>query len=75
MTITGNFERFQYFIFEGGFMKNKIFSKKLESRFLVESTTTESATFPYKTALQNGLKYIIGKTAVSNCWKSQANIL
>ena len=56
-------------------MKNEIFSKKLESRFLVESTTTESATFPYKTALQNGLKYIIGKTVVSNCWKSQANIL
>ena len=30
---------------------NKIFFKKLECRFLVQSITNESATFPYKTAL------------------------
>ena len=31
--------------------KTKIFSKKLEYRFLVESATTENVAFPYKTAL------------------------
>ena len=43
MTITGNFERFQYF--------KQTFSKKLEYRSLVESTNIDNATFPYKTAL------------------------
>ena len=46
MTITGNFEQFQYFNFE----INKLF-KKLEYRFLVESTKIDNITFPYKTAL------------------------
>ena len=39
MTIIGNFERFQYFNFEADFVKTKIFFKKLESSFLVESTS------------------------------------
>ena len=43
MTITGNFERFQYFNFQ--------IIKKLEYRFLVESTKINNITFPYKTAL------------------------
>ena len=41
MIITANFEHFQYFHFE----------KKLKRSFLIESTTNENATFPYKTAL------------------------
>ena len=31
--------------------KTKTFSKKLEYRFLVESTSIESASFPYKTVM------------------------
>ena len=49
--ITENFERFQYFNFEINFLKNKTLFKKLEYRFLVESTKIESAAFTYKTAL------------------------
>ena len=33
------------------FWKTKTFFKKLEYRFLVESTKIENASFPYKTAL------------------------
>ena len=33
------------------FLKTKKFFKKLEFRFLVESTKIENVTFPYKTAL------------------------
>ena len=44
VTITGNFERFQYFNFKTNFLKNK-------NLFLVQSTTLENAIFPYKTAL------------------------
>ena len=60
MTITGNFERFQYFNFEINFLKNanflknflkNKFSKKLEYRFFVESTKIDNITFPYKIAL------------------------
>ena len=52
MTITGNFECFQYFDFETNFLENEnLFFKKLENSFVVESTTIERATYPYKTAL------------------------
>ena len=52
MTITGNFERFQYFNFEIYFLKKmQTLFKKLEHLFLVESTKIENITFPYKTAL------------------------
>ena len=44
VTVTRNFERFQYFNFETNFQKN-------EYSFLDQSTETEKATFPYKTAL------------------------
>ena len=33
------------------FWKSKTFLKKLDYHFLVESTNTESASFPYKTAI------------------------
>ena len=33
------------------FFSEKLFSKKLEHRFLVESTKIENASFPYKTAM------------------------
>ena len=33
------------------FWKTKTFFKKLEDRFLAESAKTESASFPYKTAI------------------------
>ena len=40
MTISGNFERFQYFNFE-----------KLKYRFLDEKTKIEKVSFPYETAI------------------------
>ena len=49
VTITGNFERFQYFNFEKNFLKNaNPFHKQY--RFLVERAKIKNATFPYKTA-------------------------
>ena len=51
MTISGNFERFQYFNFETDFLENENLIPKLEYRFLVESTKIEKASFPYKTAI------------------------
>ena len=52
VTIGRNFERFQYFNFETDFFgKGKPFFKKLEYRYLVESTKIENALFPYKTAI------------------------
>ena len=51
MTVTENLKRFQYFNFETDFLESEIFFKKLEYRFLVESTKIEKASFPYKTAV------------------------
>ena len=51
VTITKHFKRFQYFDFETDFLENKTFFKKLEFRFLVESSKIENALFPYKTAI------------------------
>ena len=51
MTITGNFERFQYFNFQTSFLKNKKFFQKLEYGFLIESTKVQNAPLPYKNAL------------------------
>ena len=51
MTLSGNFERFQYLYFGTlTFWKKKTF-KKLEYRFLIESTKIENASFPYKAAI------------------------
>ena len=53
MTISENFEHFQYFNFETGFLENEnFFFKKLKYRFLVERTTKiEKASFPFKIAI------------------------
>ena len=51
MTVTENFKRFQYFNFKTDLLESEIFFKKLEYRFLVESTKIEKASFPYKTAV------------------------
>ena len=48
MTISENFEYFQYFNFETDFLQSKNFFQKLEYRFLVERTKIEKASFPYK---------------------------
>ena len=49
--ITGKFECFQYFDLETNFLKKKNLLKKLENLSVVESTTIESVTYPYKTGL------------------------
>ena len=49
VTITGDFERFQYFNFETILLKRKPFSQKV--CVLVENTKIENASFPHKTAL------------------------
>ena len=51
VTISGNFEWFQYLTLKQIFWKKKNFFKKLEYRFLVESTKMENASFSYKTAI------------------------
>ena len=51
VTITGNFEHFHYHNFETSSMEKRHFFRKLEYRFLLESTTIGNATFPYKTTL------------------------
>ena len=50
MTITGHFERFQYFNFETNFLKNIDLFSKIWST-LVESINIDKATFSYKSAL------------------------
>ena len=45
VTISENFERFQYFNFETDFLENENFFQKLEYRFLVERTKIEKASF------------------------------
>ena len=51
MTISESFKRFQYFNFKINFLKTKTFFKKLEDRFLVETTKIGNTHFPCKTAL------------------------
>ena len=51
VTLIRNFDRFQYFDFVTNFLDHEHLFKKLEHCFLVESTKTESASFPYKTAM------------------------
>ena len=49
MTISGNFERFQYFNFETDFLENENLFLKTGEHFLVQSIEIESASFPNKT--------------------------
>ena len=51
LTISESFKRFQYFDFEANFLETKTLFKKLEYRFLVETTEIEITSFPFKTAL------------------------
>ena len=51
MTISGNFERFQYLNFETDFLENENFFPKTRVLFLDESTKIENASFPYKPAI------------------------
>ena len=50
----------QCFNFETSVLKTKNFFQKLEDCFLVESNTTESATYPYKTTLSKANVKISG---------------
>ena len=45
VTISGNFEHFQYFNFEADFLENENLFQKLKYRFLVKSTKIENASF------------------------------
>ena len=51
MTISRNFERFQYFNFETNFLENENLNQKTRVFFLVEGTKIENASLPYKTAI------------------------
>ena len=42
MTLSGDFERFQYLNFETNFLENENLFKKLEYLFLVETTKIEN---------------------------------
>ena len=46
-----NFKRFQYFTFTTDFLENKNLFRKTGRPFLVDSTKTEIASFPYKAAI------------------------
>ena len=43
VTISGSFERFQYFNFETDFLENESLFQKTGARFLVENTKIENA--------------------------------
>ena len=49
MTITGDFERFITLTLKQVLQPTKSFFRKLEYRFLLESTMIENVTFPYRT--------------------------
>ena len=51
VTISENFERFQYFNFEPDFLENKSFSKNWSIVVLDENIYIKNASFPYKTVI------------------------
>ena len=51
MTISENFEHFQYLNFETDFLENENLKRKLEQRVWVKRTKIEKASFSYKTAI------------------------
>ena len=62
VTISGNFERFQYFNFETDFLENEnLFQKTV----VVESSEIENASFPYKTAISEASVYLKTNRMVS----------
>ena len=46
VTISEDFEHFQYFNFETDFLENENFFQKTGVKFLVERTKNEKASFP-----------------------------
>ena len=52
MTITGNFELFQYFFFETSFLEKENLFWKTGVNFLSWKSTVERVAFPYKTSCQ-----------------------
>ena len=67
VTISGNFEPFEYLTWKQIFWKTKTFFKnKLEYRFLIESTKTENASFSYKTAISEA--NVMTNRMVSTKW-------
>ena len=54
VTVTENVKRFQCFNFEIDFLENGSFSKKLEYRFLIESTKIANTSVRCKTAKSEG---------------------
>ena len=68
VTITENFDWFQYFNFETDFLENETFFEKLKCRFLVETTKNESTLFPYKTNVRTNRMVSIKWT----CHKEQS---
>ena len=70
MTVSGNFERFQYFNFDTDFLVNVNLLKKLEYCFLVESTKIEYASFLYKTISEANVNHLSANfTKWSNTFK------
>ena len=51
VTISENFEHFQYFNFETDFLQNENFFQKTGAPFLVKCTNIKKASFPYKTVI------------------------
>ena len=51
MTISGNFQRFQYFDSETNFLKNEKLFQKTGVPFVDESTKIENASFSHKTVV------------------------
>ena len=64
VTITENFECFQYFDFATIFLENQNLFRKTGVPFLVETAETEHAPFLYKTAMSeaNVITNIMGST-------------
>ena len=55
MTISEKCKRFQYFNFEKDFLENGNLFQKTGVPFLVESTKSENASFPYKTTISEAM--------------------
>ena len=67
VAISGNFERFQNFIFETDFLENENLTQKMGYCFLVESTKIENASSRYKTAISE-VPYVKTNRMVSTKW-------
>ena len=66
IAISRNFERFQYFKFDTNFPKNENLFQKTGVSLLVESSSSENASFPYKAAISEA--NVKTKRMVSTKW-------